>query len=114
MQLTSLRVYQVFLGLVSLVYGVVLLLSVSGLLFGIVSVCIVQDPNQQFRTKAAMMLCSLATLPLACMAAIAGSWSLFFLRRYSLAPLPLLLPFVSIALILLVVGKDLNGVMGLN
>ncbi len=60
------------------------------------------------------MLCSIATLQLACFGAIARSWCLCFLRDYRLAWLPLLLPIVSIAIISLLVGQDINGVLGWN
>ena len=108
------RVLQVFLGLISILYAAVIVVSVSGLMIGVVSASIVQHSDQQFRTKVTLVLGSIATLPLACVVAIGGSWSLFFLRRYWLALLPLLLPFASIAIISYFAGKDFSGVMGWN
>ncbi len=114
MVLTSLRVYQLFLGIVSLVYAGLLLVSISGLMIGIVSVGIVPNQDSQFQSQATIMLCSIGTLPLACVGAIAGSWCLYFLRQYRPAWLPLLLPIVSIAIISLLVGQDISGVLGWN
>ncbi len=60
------------------------------------------------------MLCSIATLQLACVGAIVGSWCRCFLGDYRLAWLPLQLPIVSIVVISLLVGQDINGVLGWN
>ncbi len=106
LHLTSLRAYQLFLGFVSILYAGISMLSLCGLLIGVVSASIVQNPDQQFRSHITIMFCSIATLPIACLVAIAGAWCLFFFRYYVLALLPLLLPFVSIALISFVAGKS--------
>lgn len=112
MQLVSLRVYQVFLGLVSVLYTLISLMSLSGLLIGTVSVYAAANSNSQVPSKVTLLLGLIATVPIACVSAIAGSWSLFLYRRYLLALLPLLLPFVSFGLIALVAGKEISGVMG--
>ena len=105
MKNVSFRLYDfVFTG-VLLVYAGLIFVSISGLLIGLVSTLIVQNPTQQFRNEAAAILLSIATLPISCGIAIAGAWRLNSSKSYLLSWLPLLLPLVSVAIIYLVTAR---------
>lgn len=88
-------------------------MSISGLMIGVVSALVgIPTHDPQIRSKLTVVFCAIATLPLSCIAAVAGTSCLYLTRHYLAALLPLLLPLASIAIIKAVVGKDIRGVMG--
>ncbi len=112
----KIHLYEVLLVLISLVYALVGLVSISALLIGAVSGLLVQNPKPKFQHDFQhdfiLLLCSMATLPAACVMSVAVAWSLYVARRYRLATLPLLLPLFSLGIIWLVAGDGISGVLG--